>query len=133
VVDSATVPSVDFWLDWRPSASVDRLRQILPAVAAAVGLRVVEREMVTSSAGWAMLDLVDPASEGGAVGALRAQDVPGGGSQLFVAPGERRDPAALEALNRGALALYCGLLARGLLAPPAPLERPSPPLVPPEA
>jgi hypothetical protein len=133
VVDSATVPSVDFWLDWRPSASVDRLRRVLPAIADAAGLQVVERELLTSGPGWAMLDLHDPAAGQGPVGSMRAQDVPEGGSQLFVAPGERRDEAALAALNRGALALYCGLLVRGLLAPPPPLEPPAWPLVAPEA
>jgi len=127
------VPSVDFWLDWRPGASVDRLRRILPAVAEAAGLRVVERELLTTAPGWAMLELLDPATGPGSVGTMRAQDLPEGGSQLFVAPGERREEAALAALNRGALALYCGLLERGLLAPPAPLEPPGRPLVAPEA
>jgi hypothetical protein len=130
---NAAVPSVDFWLDWRPTASVDRLRRILPAVAQLAGLSVVERELLTSGPGWAMLDLLDPATGPGPVGGMRAQDLPGGGSQLLIAPGDRRDQAALAALNRGALALYCGLLARGLLAPPAPLEPPARPLVAPEA
>src|SRR5205823_4064721 len=82
VLDSATVPSVDFWLDWRPSASVDRLRRVLPPVAEAAGLRVVERELLTTGPGWAMLDLLDPATGPGPVGTMRAQDLPEGGSQL---------------------------------------------------
>jgi hypothetical protein len=130
---NAAVPSVDFWLDWRPTASVERLRRILPPVAEAVGLRILERELLTSGPGWAMFDLLDPVIGPTPVGSMRAQDLPTGGSQLLVAPSERRDEAALAALNRGALALYLGLLARGLLAPPAPLETPARPLVAPEA
>jgi hypothetical protein len=127
------VPSVDFWLDWRPRATVDRLRRVLPAIAGAAGLQVVERELLTTGPGWAMLDLLDPSVGQEPVGSMRAQDAPEGGSQLFVAPADRRDEAALAALNRAALALYCGLLARGLLAPPPPLEAPLPPLISPEA
>ena len=130
---NAAVPSVDFWLDWRPTASVERLRRILPPVAEAVGLRILERELLTSGPGWAMFDLFDSAAGQPSVGSMRAQDVPTGGSQLLVAPAERRDEAALSALNRAALALYCGLLERGLLAPPPPLETPARPLVAPEA
>ena len=132
MLDSPTVPSVDFWLDWRPTASVDGLRRILPASAAAAGLGVVERELVSSGPEWAHFDLLDPAAGQGPVGSMRAQALPDG-TQLLVTPANRRDEAALAALNRGALALYCGLLARGLLAPPPPLETPDRPLVPPEA
>jgi hypothetical protein len=132
VVDSGPVPTVDFWLDWRPRASVDQLRHVLPAIARGIGCQIVERELLTSGPGWAMFDLLDPELGPEPVGTMRAQEGEGG-SQLFVAPGERRDEPALVALNRAALALYCGLLLRGLLAPPAPLEHPSPSLISTEA
>ena len=129
MVDSATVPSVDLWLDWRPSAPVERLRSVLPAIASAHGYEVAERLTMTSGPGWALFDLRSPRFEQ-PVGAMRAQDGADGSTQLFLSPSALREPAALAELNRAALAIYCGLLLRGLLPPPAPFEPPEPPLLP---
>ena len=130
MVDSATVPGVDFWLDWRVDATVEHLRRLLPRLAAEATCEVVEIESIATHAGWAQLAVQ---SEGRQVGMLRAQDEPDGRAQVLIAPGSARDEAALAALNRASLALYLGLIARGLLAPPPPLEVPSEPLVSPEA
>ena len=124
------MPGVDFWLDWRPTASVNALRRVLPVIAKSHGYRLVERELVTTGPDWAMFGL--HADGLGEVGTMRAQTADGA-TQMFVGPGSRRDDVALAALNRAMLALYCGLLARGLLAPPGPLEVPGSPLIAPEA
>jgi hypothetical protein len=123
------VPGVDFWLDWRVVGTVERLRALLPRLVADLDYRVVEIESIATHAGWAQLSL----ERGGAsFGMIRAQDEPDGRVQLLIAPSSARDEPSLAALNRAALALYCGLLLRGLLAPPSPLEVPSEPLVPPQ-
>jgi hypothetical protein len=127
VVDSPTVPGVDFWLDWRVATTVERLRRLLPSLVEPAGYRLAEVESIATHAGWAQLSLE---ADGAAVGMIRAQDEPDGRAQLLIAPGAARDPRALNALNRASVALYCGLLARGLLDPPPPLEPPSEPLIP---
>ena len=99
MLDSPTVPSVDFWLDWRPTASVDGLRLALPASAVAAGLRVVEREMMMSGPEWALFDLLDPAAGQGPVGSMCAQALPDG-TQLLVTPADRRDIVTLVPARR---------------------------------
>jgi len=126
------VPGVDFWLDWTVAASVGTLRRLLPRLADAAGYRLREVESIVSHEGWAQLAL-EAEAFAGPFGIVRAQDVGDGRCQVVVAPGAARDDAALGALNRASLAFYCGLLARGLLAPPSPLETPSEPLLPTEA
>jgi hypothetical protein len=126
------VPGVDFWLDWSVAASVGTLRRLLPRLADEGGYRLREVESMVTDEGWAQLALEADAFAG-PFGIVRAQDVGDGRSQVIVAPGAARDAAALLALNRAGLAFYCGLLARGLLAPPPPLETPSEPLLPTEA
>ena len=126
------MPGLDFWLDWRVAASVERLRRLLPQVVGQAGYRLREVESTMTHQGWAQLALESDAF-GEPFGIVRAQDGGDGRAQVIVAPGAAREPGALAALNRAALALYCGLLARGLLAPPPPLETPSEPLVPSEA
>jgi hypothetical protein len=126
------VPGVDFWLDWSIAADVGTLRRLLPRLAADAGYRLREVESVATHEGWAQLALeADAFSE--PFGIVRAQDAGDGRSQVIVAPGAAREDAALLALNRATLALYCGLVARGLLAPPPPLEPPSEPLLTTEA
>ena len=122
------MPGVDFWLDWKVTTTVERLRQLLPRLLRPHAYALAEVESIATHAGWAQLSLE---ANGRAVGMIRAQDEPDGRAQLLIAPGADRDPEDLAALNRAALALYCGLLAGGLIAPPPPLEVPSPPLVPP--
>jgi hypothetical protein len=129
VVDWTTVPGVDFWLEWRVVGTVAQMRTLLPRLVADHGYRFVEVESIATHAGWAQLSLE---RAGAPVGMVRAQDEPDGRVQLLIAPGSARDGPSLAALNRAALALYCGLLLRGLLAPPSPLEVPSEPLAPPE-
>ena len=132
VVHSAAVPGLDFWLDWSVAADVGALRRLLPRLAGEAGYRVREVESLVTHEGWAQLAL-EADGFAGPFGIVRAQDVGDGRSQLLVAPGAARDDAALLALNRASLAFYCGLIARGLLAPPPPLEPPPEPLLPPEA
>jgi hypothetical protein len=129
VVDSPAVPGVDFWLDWRVRTTVEHLRGLLPRLLADIGDQLVEIESIATHVGWAQLSLE---ADGAAVGMIRAQDEPDGRAQLLIAPGAAREPDDLAALNRAALALYCGLLSRGLLDPPPPLEVPNKPLVAPK-
>ncbi|HEV8638183.1 MAG TPA: hypothetical protein VG370_28555 [Chloroflexota bacterium] len=126
------MPGVDFWLDWSVGATVGQLRRLLPCLVADAGYRLREVESMMTHGGWAQLALEADAFPR-PFGTVRAQDAGDGRSQVIVAPGPARDPAALLALNRAALALYCGLVARGLLAPPPPLEAPADPLLPTEA
>jgi hypothetical protein len=126
------VPGVDFWLDWSVAANVGTLRRLLPRLAGEAGYRASEVESIVTHEGWAQFALESDALAS-PFGIVRAQDGADGRAQVIVAPGAARDAAALDALNRAALAFYCGLLARGLLAPPPPLETPSEPLLPTEA
>lgn len=132
MVHSPIVPGLDFWLDWSVDATVERLRRLLPVLVAPAGYRAREIESMMTHAGWAQVALEAP-ELAQPFGIVRAQDAGEGRAQLIVAPGPGRSPAELAALNRAGLALYCGLLSRGLLDPPAPLERPAQALVPPEA
>lgn len=124
------MPGPDFWLELRPTASVDALRRIAPAIARASAFVLGERFLPNTAPGWALFEIVDPSLDTETIGSMRAQDLPEGGSQLLVTLGARRDDPTLSALNRAAVALYCGLLVRGLLAPPPPLSIPDPPLLP---
>jgi hypothetical protein len=127
------VPSDHFWLDWRLETSVGTLRRIMPALVETAGCALRERQTMTTSAGWALFDLIAPAvGPDAAVGSMRAQNLADGGAQLFVGPGAQRGDEGAAALNRAALALYCGLLLRGLLPPPSPFQVPAPPLISPE-
>lgn len=123
------MPSVDFWLDWSLRSNVETLRHALPEIASASGFRVDEVETFTTSPGWAMFALIDPAVSSTPVGSARAQDSDGA-AQMFIGPGQDRSEAGLTALNRIAVVLYAGLILRGALAPPLPMESPSPPIQP---
>jgi len=124
------VPGPDFWLELRPTAPVEALRRIAPAIARASAYVLAERDLPNTAPGWALFEIFDPSLGAETIGSMRAQDLADGGSQLFVTIGARRDDAAVSGLNRAAVALYCGLLVRGLLAPPPPLSIPDPPLRP---
>lgn len=130
MLDSPPVPSDHFWLDWRLAATVEQLRGLLPPLVDSANGRLSERQTMTSAPDWALFDLIAPAlGPDAVVGSLRAQNLPDGGAQLLVGPGSQRGDAASAALNRTALALYCALLLRGILAPPPPFQPPDPPLI----
>ena len=133
LLDSFAVSSDHFWLDLRLETTVETLRRVMPGLVESAGCALRERQTMTSSADWALFDLIAPdLGPDAAVGSMRAQDLAEGGAQLFVGPGAQRGDEGAAALNRVALALYCGLLLRGILAPPAPFQVPLPPVISPE-
>ena len=127
------MPGADFWLDWTLAASVEQLRALLPAILRTDGYAVDELQSAASGPGWATFGLRAPSVAAEPIGVARAQDVHGGGSQMFVGPGPARDDAALAELNRACVLLYVELLRRGAIAPPPPLATPSRPLTAPTA